>query len=95
MMSRARKLCEELNKCVSEEGRAYLIHTFSNGLRVTSNIEKNEMVILGIYDVVTEDIVLDHILMLWEDEMECFCEKKVPRYLWKIRDKLWGDYNVN
>lgn len=90
-MSRARKLCEELNAIVRVYGRAYLNY---KGASVTvTNIPK-DIVIMSISDEVSEEEILDRILMLWEDECD-WAHHLVPNYLWVIRDRLWSDYNVD
>lgn len=94
-MNRARKLCEELNAVVKEHGRAYLTYNYNGGLTVSPDITIEDLVIIAIYDEVLEDVILDKILMLWEDECDSRAHHLVPNYLWAIRDRLWSDYNVD
>lgn len=104
-MSRARKLCEELNAVVKEHGKAYITYNYNGGLTVSPDITTEDLVIIAIYDEVSEELILDQLLMLWEDECdirlrwedECdSCARHlVPSYLWAIRNRLWSDYNVD
>lgn len=99
-MSRARKLCEELNAVVKEHGTAYLMCNYKNSLTVTVTPERGEIItkntlIMEIYDEISEETLLDRLLMIWEDECDSCARHLVPSYLWAIRNRLWSDYNVD
>lgn len=94
-MSRARKLYEELNETVKEYNRAYLIYKYKNSLIVTHNILTKGLVIMAIHDEISEEAILDRLLMLWEDECDSRSRNMVPNYLWAMRNRLRSDYNVD
>lgn len=93
-MSRARKLCEDINKCIRKAGRAYIIST-NNTLKISSDFTNYDKVIMCLFYEISEIDLLDHILMLWEDECDSGARHLLPSYLWAIRERLWSDYNVD
>ena len=94
-MSRARKLCEEINAVVREYGCAYITYNCMGGLSVIPDVSLNEAVVMKIPAEITEETLLDSILMRWEIECDSSAHYLVSNYLWAIRDRLWSDYNVD
>lgn len=94
-MSRARKLCEEINAVVREYGCAYITYNCMGGLSVIPDVSLNEAVVMKIPAEITEETLLDAILMRWENECDSSAHYLVTNYLWAIRDRLWSDYNVD
>lgn len=94
-MSRARKLCEEINAVAREYGHAYLVYNVTSGLSVTPILTQRDVVAIIVYDDMSEATLLDQILMLWEDESVSSSPDWIPNYLVAIRDRLWSDYNAN
>ena len=94
-MSRAKKLCEEINAVVEEYGNAYLVYNITSGLSVTPVITQRDVVVIIAFDEISEAALLDQILMLWEDESDSSTPDCVPNYLVAMRGRLWSDYNVD
>lgn len=94
-MSRARKLCEEINVVVREYGCAYITYNCTGGLSVIPDVSLNDVVVMKIPGEITEETLLDAILMRWENESDSSARYLVSNYLWAIRDRLWSDYNAN
>lgn len=93
-MSRARKLCEEINECIRKAGRAYIMPT-NYTLKISSDFTAYDKVIMSVFHEISEIDLLDAILMLWEDECASRARDMLPNYLWALRIRLWSDYNVD
>lgn len=94
-MSRAKKLCEEINAVVEEYGHAYLVYNVTSGISVTPDLTQRDVVAIMAFDEISEATLLDRILMLWEDESDSSAPDCIPNYLVAIRGRLWSDYNAN
>lgn len=94
-MSRAKKLCDEINAAVKEYGCTYLVYNKKGGLRTTTEIDYCDATILVTCSKLSEDELLDCIMMWWESESDSSAHDLIPNYLWAIRDRLWSDYNVD
>lgn len=94
-MSRAKKLCEEINAIVREYGCAYITYNCTGELRVIPDVGLNDVAVMKIPAEITEETLLDAILMRWEIESDSNARYLLPNYLWAIRERLWSDYNVD
>lgn len=94
-MSRARKLCEEINAFVREYGCAYITYNCMDGISVIPDVSLNDVIVMRIRAEITEETLLDAILMRWENESDSSAHYFMSNYLWAIRDRLWSDYNVD
>lgn len=91
-MSRARKLCEEINAVVEEYGHAYLVYNGTSGISTTPELLECDSIIMVIRDEMSEEVLLDNILMRWESEISTSPYNAPPNYLWALRNRLWDDY---
>lgn len=94
-MSRTRKICEEINAVVREFGCAYITYNCTGGINVTPEPGPGDLTIIQICNEISEETLLDVILMRWECESDSGAHDLIPNYLWAIRDRLWSDYNVD
>ena len=94
-MSRVRKLCKEINDAARVSGCAFLTYNNVSGVNVTTEISCCDAVIMTIFSEISEEMLLDLILMRWESECAANAHDLIPSYLLAIRERLWGDYNVD
>lgn len=94
-MSRAKKLCEEINALVEEYGQAYVTYNAHSGIRVVREFTCRDSILMVTCEEASEEMILDCILMCWESECDSSEHDQIPNYLWAIRERLWSDYNVD
>lgn len=94
-MSRAKKLCEEINAVVDEYGHAYVAYNAPSGIKVVPEFTCRDSILMTTCEEASEEMILDSILMRWEFESASSEPHRIPNYLWAIRERLWSDYNVD